>query len=198
MRRETTKARSVRWPLVGTALASPGVTAGARAQKLTPADAATRLSGTWVLNTRADVRVQRARATRRRAWRGPAAMAMAPAIRPARRRTDRRRRRTRVTWRRRSARRWRRCASCSSWPKSITIKATAEQVTFEDARGQRTYALDGKSVKMTVGRRRGQHQVAVGQGRPQAGVLDRPEQADADLGRRRERPAGARSRKSRA
>jgi hypothetical protein len=33
----------------------------------------------------------------------------------------------------------------------ITIKATPEQVTFEDARGQRSYGLDGKTVKITVG-----------------------------------------------
>jgi hypothetical protein len=32
----------------------------------------------------------------------------------------------------------------------ITIKATPEQIVFEDARGQRSYALDGKSVRMTV------------------------------------------------
>ncbi len=32
----------------------------------------------------------------------------------------------------------------------ITIKATPEQVMFEDARGQRSYALDGKAVKVTV------------------------------------------------
>ena len=32
----------------------------------------------------------------------------------------------------------------------ITIKATPEQVAFEDARGQRSYALDGKNVKVTV------------------------------------------------
>jgi hypothetical protein len=33
---------------------------------------------------------------------------------------------------------------------SMTIKATAEQVVFEDARGQRSYPLDGKNVKVTV------------------------------------------------
>ena len=32
----------------------------------------------------------------------------------------------------------------------ITIKATPEQVAFEDARGQRSYALDGKNVKVTI------------------------------------------------
>jgi hypothetical protein len=32
----------------------------------------------------------------------------------------------------------------------ITIKATPEQIVFEDARGQRSYTLDGKSVKITV------------------------------------------------
>ena len=35
----------------------------------------------------------------------------------------------------------------------ITIKATPEQIVFEDARGQRSYALDGKAVKMTVAAR---------------------------------------------
>ena len=33
---------------------------------------------------------------------------------------------------------------------AITIKATAEQVVFEDARGQRSYAIDGKNAKITV------------------------------------------------
>ena len=32
----------------------------------------------------------------------------------------------------------------------ITIKATPEQIVFEDARGERSYALDGKTVKITV------------------------------------------------
>jgi hypothetical protein len=32
----------------------------------------------------------------------------------------------------------------------ISIKATPEQVVFEDARGQRSYALDGKNVKVTI------------------------------------------------
>ena len=32
----------------------------------------------------------------------------------------------------------------------ITIKATAEQVAFEDVRGQRTYAIDNKNARMTV------------------------------------------------
>ncbi len=36
--------------LVGAALALAGVTAAARPQKVSPAEAATRLSGTWVLN----------------------------------------------------------------------------------------------------------------------------------------------------
>ena len=32
----------------------------------------------------------------------------------------------------------------------ITIKATAEQVAFEDVRGQRTYVIDNKNTKITV------------------------------------------------
>jgi hypothetical protein len=33
----------------------------------------------------------------------------------------------------------------------ITIKATPDQVVFEDPRGQRSYGLDGKTVKIMVG-----------------------------------------------
>lgn len=35
-------------------------------------------------------------------------------------------------------------------PDSVTIKATADSVTFVDARGERTYAVDNKNNKITV------------------------------------------------
>jgi hypothetical protein len=33
---------------------------------------------------------------------------------------------------------------------TITIKATTDQIVFEDARGQRSYAIDNKNAKITV------------------------------------------------
>lgn len=133
--------------LVGAALALAGVTAGARTQKLSPAEAATRLSGTWVLNKELTSGF-RAPAGRRGGGRGGGLrMAMAPVFAQGRQST----------------------ASDASdlspaevaamaamrelqqLAEVITIKATPEQVVFEDARGQRSYGLDGKTVKIMVG-----------------------------------------------
>lgn len=133
--------------MVGAALALAGVSAGAKTQKLSPAEAATRLSGTWVLNKELTSGF-RAPAGRRGGGRGGGLrMAMAPAFAQGRQSS----------------------ASDASdlspaelasmaamrelqqLAEVITIKATPEQVVFEDARGQRTYGLDGKTVKIMIG-----------------------------------------------
>ena len=75
---------------------------------------------------------------------------------------------------------------------TITIKATADQVVFEDARGQRTYAIDGKNAKITVAGADVSAKSRWDKAVAQSGVLDAVEQADTNLGRRRERTAGAR------
>ena len=135
--------------LAGTALFIASVTAGAGAQKLTPAEAATRLSGTWVLNREltsgfgapgrrgggrgGSLRLSIAPAFAQRGGGGggtapndasdlsAAELAAIAAMR-----------------------------ELQQLAAVITIKATPEQVIFEDARGQRTYTLDGRTVKITV------------------------------------------------
>ena len=126
-----------------------GVSAAARAQKLTPAEAATRLSGTWVLNR--ELTSGFSAPGRRGGGRGGGLqMSVAPGF--AQRggggggtapndASDL------------SAAELAAMAAMRELQQLaavITIKATPEQIVFEDARGQRSYALDGKSVKMTV------------------------------------------------
>jgi hypothetical protein len=144
---ETRKRAAV--ALVGAVLTVTGVAAGARAQKLTPAEAATRLSGTWVLNRELTSGFS---APGRRGGRGGGLqMAVAPGF--AQRgggggggtapndASDL------------SAAELAAIAAMRELQQLaavITIKATPEQIVFEDARGQRSYTLDGKSVKITV------------------------------------------------
>ena len=132
--------------LVGVALALAGATAGAGAQKVSPTEAATRLSGTWVLNKELTSGFKAPGGRRGGGRGGGLRMAVAPAFAQGRQST----------------------ASDASdlspaevaamtamrelqqLAEVITIKATPEQVTFEDARGARSYTLDGKTVKVTV------------------------------------------------
>jgi hypothetical protein len=135
--------------LVGTALAIAGLTAGAGAQKLSPAEAATRLSGTWVLNKdltsgfRAPGRGGGGRGGslrmavapafgQRGGGTGPSTASDATDLSPAERAAM-------------AAMR-----ELQQLAEVVTIKASPDQVTFEDARGQRSYVLDGKAVKTTV------------------------------------------------
>jgi len=143
LRRET-RTRAV-VALVGAALALAGMTAGARAQKLSPAEAATRLSGTWVLNKALTSGFSAP--GRRGGGRGGALrMAIAPAFAQGRQSTasDASDLSPAEVAARAAMRELQQLAEV------ITIKATPEQVTFEDARGQRSYVLDGKTVKVSV------------------------------------------------
>ena len=147
VRRET-RARRVA-ALAAVLLTLVGVSAAARAQKLTPAEAATRLSGTWVLNR--ELTSGFSAPGRRGGGRGGGLqMAVAPGF--AQRggggggtapndASDL------------SAGELAAMAAMRELQQLaavITIKATPEQIVFEDARGQRSFALDGKSVRMTV------------------------------------------------
>jgi hypothetical protein len=136
--------------MVATAIALTGVRGTAGAQKLTSAEVASRLSGTWVLNRELtsgfgasgrrgggrgeSLRMSMVSAFTQRGGGGgggtapndvsdlsAAELAAMAAMR-----------------------------ELQQLAAVITIKATPEQIVFEDARGQRSYALDGKSVKMTV------------------------------------------------
>ena len=148
MIQETRKRAAV--ALIGAVLTVAGVAAGARAQKLTPAEAATRLSGTWVLNR--ELTSGFSAPGRRGGGRGGGLqMSVAPGF--AQRgggggggtapndASDL------------SAAELAAMAAMRELQQLaaiITIKATPEQIVFEDARGQRSYALDGKTVKITV------------------------------------------------
>jgi hypothetical protein len=136
--------------MVATAIALAGVRGTAGAQKLTSAEVASRLSGTWVLNR--ELTSGFGASGRRRGGRGESLrMSMVSAF----------------TQRGGgggggtapndvsdlSASELAAMAAMRELQQLaavITIKATPEQIVFEDARGQRSYTLDGKSVKMTV------------------------------------------------
>jgi hypothetical protein len=134
--------------LVGAALALAGVTAGARMQKLSPAEAATRLSGTWVLNKELTSGFKAPGGRRGGGRGGGLRMAMAPAY--GQRGTGGSTASDASDLSAAEVAAMAAMRELQQLAEVITIKATPEQVTFEDARGQRTYGLDGKTVKITV------------------------------------------------
>ena len=139
------------------AVTGTGLIVGAVAQKLTPAEAAARLSGTWTINREltsgfnaAGRRGGRggggnfslggnaarfgptASYAQRGGGTGPSTASDMSDLSPAERAEM-------------AAMR-----ELQQLAEVITIKATAEQIAFEDARGQRTYAIDNKNTKITV------------------------------------------------
>ena len=135
--------------LVGAALAFAGVTAGAGIQKLTPAEVATRMSGTWVLNKELTSGFK-APAGRRGGGRGGGLrMATAPAF--GQRGTGPSTASDASDLSAAEVAAMTAMRELQQLAEVITIKATPEQVVFEDARGQRSYELDGKTVKIKVG-----------------------------------------------
>ena len=138
------------------AVVGGGLTAGAaRGQKLTPAEAATRLSGTWTINREltsgfnapgrrggrgggasfnlgGTVRLTAPPSFAQRGGAGPSTAADMTDLSPAERAAM-------------SAMR-----ELQQLAETLTIKATADQIAFEDARGQRTYTIDNKNAKITV------------------------------------------------
>ena len=139
------------------AVTGTGLIVGAVAQKLTPAEVAARLSGTWTINREltsgfnaAGRRGGRggggnfsiggnaarfgptASYAQRGGGTGPSTASDMSDLSPAERAEM-------------AAMR-----ELQQLAEVITIKATAEQVAFEDARGQRIYAIDNKNTKLTV------------------------------------------------
>jgi hypothetical protein len=134
--------------LMGAALVVAGVSAGAGAQKLTPAEAATRLTGTWVLNRELTSGFA-APGRRGGGGRGNLRLSMAPTFAQGRgggggAPTDASDLSPAEIAANAAMRELQQLAEV------ITIKAAPEQVVFEDARGQRSYVLDGKTVKISV------------------------------------------------
>lgn len=131
--------------LIGTALALVAATATVAGQKLSPADLATRLSGTWTINRS----LSPALAPR---GRGGAAFAIRPALfqrgggggggaDPSQGATDL----TPAEQAELAAMRLLRQIA-----PEITIKATAESVSFADVQGEQTCGTNGKGTKITV------------------------------------------------
>ena len=139
------------------AVTGTGLIVGAVAQKLTPAEVAARLSGTWTINREltsgfnaAGRRGGRggggnfslggnaarfgptASYAQRGGGTGPSTASDMSDLSPAERAEM-------------AAMR-----ELQQLAEVITIKATAEQVAFEDVRGQRTFAIDNKNTKITV------------------------------------------------
>jgi hypothetical protein len=133
--------------LVGVALTVAGVTAGAGTQKLTPAEAATRLSGTWALNREltSGFNAPGQRGGRRG---GGLLLSMAPGAGQRGAGPSTATDASDMSAAERAAMMAMR--ELQQLAEVISIKATPEQVVFEDARGQRSYALDGKNVKVTI------------------------------------------------
>jgi hypothetical protein len=147
--------------LVAAAIAAVFVEAGARAQNLSPADVAAKLSGTWVLNPglskgfsapgrRGRARLRAVDTDRRFGGQaGGARFAMAAMV-PQRGgggggvsdASD-------LTPEQRAEQAAMR--QVQQIAAEITIKASADSVTFNDARGERTYAIDDKATKVDVG-----------------------------------------------
>ena len=139
------------------AVTGTGLIVGAVAQKLTPAEVAARLSGTWTINREltsgfnaAGRRGGRggggnfslggnaarfgptASYAQRGGGTGPSTASDMSDLSPAERAEM-------------AAMR-----ELQQLAEVINIKATAEQIAFEDARGQRIYAIDNKNTKLTV------------------------------------------------
>jgi hypothetical protein len=134
-------------------VACSGLIAATSAQKLTTAEAAARLSGTWTINRELTSGFN---APGRRGGRGgaqfslrgdglssPAAYGQRGGAGPstAQDATD-------MTAAERAAMAAMR--ELQQVAETITIKATADQIVFEDARGQRSYTIDNKNAKITV------------------------------------------------
>ena len=178
----------MRVALAAIALAGAAVTAAA-IQKLTPAEVAAKMSGTWVLNRELTTGFNAPRAARRagaaaargfRLHRAPRNAAPARTVNGfGRQRHDRRRAAAMMAMR-----------ELQQIAELVSIKATREPRS--PSRTLAASAAISSTARASRCRRwyRRQRQVTLGQGNRQAGVLDYVQQADTDLERRRERAPG--------
>jgi hypothetical protein len=134
--------------LVAAAIAAGFVEAGARAQNLSPADVAAKLSGSWVMNPGLSKGFSAPGRRGRVSMQGPrfAMAAMVPqrgggggGVSDASDLTPEQRAEQAAM------------RQIQQIAAEITIKASADSVTFNDARGERTYAIDDKATKVDVG-----------------------------------------------
>jgi hypothetical protein len=135
---------------VAVAVVAFGFAGSAAAQKLTPADAAARLSGTWTLNRELSPGFRAPGGRPGGPGRGGGALfSAAPTFAPQRgggggaanSPSD-------LSPDELAAQAAMR--QLQQLADEITINATADKVTFIDTRGERTYTLDGKNAKITV------------------------------------------------
>ncbi|HVT47839.1 MAG TPA: hypothetical protein VHD57_08640 [Vicinamibacterales bacterium] len=137
--------------LVGVVAAATWTIAEVQAQKATPADIAAKISGTWVVNldqspglhrpagrqgflrTPSGVRVESAVFMQRRGGGGGMSSPSGPSDLTPRERAEQ------------AA-----IATFQQAAQQVTIKATADSVTFTDSAGERTYAVNGKNNPVDV------------------------------------------------
>ena len=150
MRRESPRRVSV--ALAAIALAGAAVTAAAT-QKLTPAEVAAKMSGTWVLNRELTTGFNAPKgAPGRGGGRGGnfnvAGIGAPPAQRGGGAGPSTASDASDMTADERAAMMAMR--ELQQVPELVSIKATETDIAFADARGQRSYMLDGKSVKIVA------------------------------------------------
>ena len=136
---------------VAVAVVAFGFAASAAAQKLTPADAAARLSGTWTLNRELTQGFRAPGGRPGGPGRGGALYNMAaPSFVPQRggRGGDSPTSASDLSPADLAAQAAMR--QLLQLPDEITINATADKITFIDVRGERSYATDGKTAKVTI------------------------------------------------
>jgi hypothetical protein len=118
------------------------------AQKLTPVEAAARLSGTWVFNAELSKGFGAPAGRRGAGGRGGALLSMAGA--PLQRGASGPTPSTPSDLRPDELAAQAAMRQLQQIASEITIDATVERVTFRDARGERAYTLDGKNAKIVV------------------------------------------------
>jgi hypothetical protein len=128
------------------------LSAGLHAQKTTPADSAARLTGTWTVNRELSPGFRAPGSRPGGPGRGASMFARSPSFTPQRgggRGGDGPTPASELSPAEIAAQAAMR--QLQQLADEIKIDATAERVTFADARGERAYTVDGKRAKMMVG-----------------------------------------------
>jgi hypothetical protein len=152
VRRETQNRVSV--ALAAIALAGAAVTAAAAIQKLTPAEVAAKMSGTWVLNRELTTGFNAPKGAPGRGGGGRggnfgvAGIGAPPAQRGGGAGPSTASDASDMTADERAAMMAMR--ELQQISELVSIKATETEIAFADARGQRSYMLDGKGVKIVA------------------------------------------------
>jgi len=153
----TKQSRLAGWSGIAIAAVAITVASGVQAQKVTPADAAAKLTGTWKLNRELSPGFRDPASRPGGRGRGGSALASrfsaAPSFVPQGRGSGGRGGSGPTPMDEMSPAELAAIAAMRELQQiadEITITATAERVTFADVRGERSYALDGRNAKIMV------------------------------------------------